>query len=512
MENHQSLFSRFIKALGVAHTSEYTERIFQEYPYKYSLYGLSKLLAKYHVPNEALRLKDKGVISLMDVPFIAEASHDLVIVKRVDKGQVCYDWYGEDITLPADEFVRMWTGVVLIARPDALSAEPEYALHKKANDVERFKSVAFLVCLIGLLTYFGIENAVFSSWGLGLMALSNVVGAYLSYLLLQKQLHVQNATADRICNLWKKSSCNNVLETPAAKLLGTVGWSEVGMAYFVTNVAVCMLCPSWLGYLGVLSVLSLGYAAWSIWYQAVRAHSWCPLCLLVQGVFAVQTINFFSSQLLGGFVYFSIDMGVVALLVCYILFLLLINKLTSQLAETDQVVQWKYKYNSLKAREDVFQALQANQSVYDINQASSLFFGKADASKTITVFSNPYCNPCAMMHKRLNGLLEEDCRVQYVFTYFSEELSNVNKYFIAAYQTLGAEKTWNLLTAWYDGGKSQREGFFKKLHLMKESTLVEQEFHRHEAWRELTHFNATPTLLVNGQQLAAPYQVEDLFY
>lgn len=512
MENHQSLFSRYLKALGVAHTSEYTERIFQEHPYKYTLYGLSKLLAKYHVPNEALRLKDKSVISSIDVPFIAEVSHDLVIVKRVDKGQVCYDWYGEDITLSADEFMRMWTGVVLIAHLDALSAEPEYALHKKTNDIECLKSVAILVCLIGLLTYLGIENAVFSSWGLSLMALSNVVGAYLSYLLLQKQLHVQSHTADRICNLWKKSSCNNVLETPAAKLFGTVGWSEVGFAYFATNVAVCFLCPSWLGYIGVLSVLALVYAAWSIWYQAVRARSWCPLCLLVQGVFVVQTIIFFSYQQWGGFVHFSIHRGVVALFACYILFLLLLNRFTSQLADTDQAVLWKYKYNSLKAREDVFQALQANQPVYDISEASSLFFGKADVAKTITVFSNPYCNPCAMMHKRLNGLLEEDCRVQYVFTYFSEELSNVNKYIIAAYQTLGAEKTWNLLTAWYDGGKSQREDFFKKLHLMIESTLVEQEFHRHEAWRELTHFNATPTLLVNGQQLAAPYQVEDLFY
>lgn len=514
MENHQSLFLRYVKSLGVAHTSEYTERIFQEHPYKYSLYGLSKLLAKYHVPNEALRLKDKSVISSMDVPFIAEASHDLVIVKRVDNGQVCYDWYGEDITLPTDEFMRMWTGVVLIAHPDALSAEPEYALHKKAHDVERMKRIAIFVCLIGLLTYLGIENAVFSSWVLCLMALSNVVGAYLSYLLLQKQLHIQSDTADRICNLWKKSSCNNVLETPAAKLLGSVGWSEVGFAYFTTNVAVCFLCPSWVGYLGGLSVLSLVYAAWSIWYQAVKARSWCPLCLLVQGVFVVQAIVSFSySYQQWRDVWHSfIDIEVVVLFICYALFLLLLNRLTSQLADTDQAVQWKYKYNSLKAREDVFHALQVNQPVYDISEASSLFFGKADASKTITVFSNPYCNPCAMMHKRLNGLLEEDCRVQYVFTYFSEELSNVNKYIIAAYQTLGAEKAWNLLTAWYDGGKSQRDDFFKKLHLTIESTLVEQEFHRHEAWRELTHFNATPTLLVNGQQLTAPYQVEDLFY
>lgn len=50
------------------------------------------------------------------------------------------------------------------------------------------------------------------------------------------------------------------------------------------------------------------------------------------------------------------------------------------------------------------------------------------------------------------------------------------------------------------------------MHLPIDTASVEQEFRLQEAWRELTQFNATPTLLINGQQLAAPYQVEDLFY
>lgn len=118
MKNQQSIFLRFVKALGIVHTSDYTEGIFQEHPYKYSLYGLSKLLTKYHVSNEAMRLEDKNSIEHIDVPFIAEVSNDLVIVKSVNNDQVCYDWYGENITIAKDEFVRMWTGVVLMAHPD----------------------------------------------------------------------------------------------------------------------------------------------------------------------------------------------------------------------------------------------------------------------------------------------------------------------------------------------------------------------------------------------------------
>ena len=64
------------------------------------------------------------------------------------------------------------------------------------------------------------------------MLLVNMVGVYISWLLLQKQMHVENRYADKICSLFKQKDCNNVLETKAAKLFGIIGWSEIGFSYF----------------------------------------------------------------------------------------------------------------------------------------------------------------------------------------------------------------------------------------------------------------------------------------
>ena len=66
--------------------------------------------------------------------------------------------------------------------------------------------------------------------------LLNLFGVYISYLLVLKQLHIQSQYADKICSLFSKSDCNNVLESDAAKLWGFFGWSEIGLGYFSANI------------------------------------------------------------------------------------------------------------------------------------------------------------------------------------------------------------------------------------------------------------------------------------
>lgn len=252
-----SIFSRFIKVLKVPHTSNYTEEVYQENPYKHTLYGLSVLLKKYKVDNVAVRVDDKHELKEEAVPFIAEVSGDLVIVTSINNDKVKYDWYGETITKSLDEFSQIWTGVALLATVDDASQEPNYEEHRKQQNVKKSMHYAVFLSVVVLLLYGGYCNVV--SVNIPQIAL-NIIGLYLSYLLLLKQLHIQSSTADRICNIWKKSSCNDVLETSAAKTIGGIGWSEVGFAYFFTNLCIMCLHPQWYGYLMIISFCSLGYA------------------------------------------------------------------------------------------------------------------------------------------------------------------------------------------------------------------------------------------------------------
>lgn len=175
---------------------------------------------------------------------------------------------------------------------------------------------------------------------------------------------------------------------------------------------------------------------------------------------------------------------------------------------------WKQEFVNLKVQEEVIQSFQQKMPYYDtsVENCSCMVFGNPLALRNITVFSNPYCNPCAKMHDRIKDLPNDNVSITYVMTFFSEKLSDINRLFIAAYLQLGADVTWNLLTEWYSTGKSQGANFFKPFNLNINNERVVKEFSKQLCWRENKPFHGTPTILVNGRELNGPYEVEDYIY
>jgi len=176
----------------------------------------------------------------------------------------------------------------------------------------------------------------------------------------------------------------------------------------------------------------------------------------------------------------------------------------------------KQEINAIKANEKVFDALLTQQSFYEVSKEDSqIFFGNPDADLKITIFTNPFCNPCATMHKRVEKFLQEangDVCVQYIFSSFSPDLDFANKYLVAACLQNERSEFEYIIADWFERGKPLREAFFSDLNLDIEDTQVEIEFQKHEAWREKTKLRATPTILVNGYKLPDNYKIEDLKY
>lgn len=77
-----NIFISFLKSLDVKHTSDYAQKLYEEHPHKYSLYGLSKMLEVYGVVNAGVRVNDRKLDSL-ETPFIAHIGIDFVLVKTV---------------------------------------------------------------------------------------------------------------------------------------------------------------------------------------------------------------------------------------------------------------------------------------------------------------------------------------------------------------------------------------------------------------------------------------------
>jgi len=186
------------------------------------------------------------------------------------------------------------------------------------------------------------------------------------------------------------------------------------------------------------------------------------------------------------------------------------------LSKGGEMEQIKQEINSIKADEMVFKTLLTQQPSYEVSKTDSqIFFGNPDADLQITILTNPFCNPCAKMHKRVENFLKEtkeNVCIQYIFSSFQPDLDFANKYLIAA--CLGKDKATfrKIISDWFEKGKLLKEEFFKDLHLDMNNPDIETEFQKHEAWKAKTQLRATPTTLVNGYKLPENYKIEDLRY
>lgn len=506
MESY-NLFIQLLKVLKIQYTSTYTNEVYQSHPYKNNLFGLQQLLRLYHIESVTLKLNVKEEISKLHPPFIAQVANDLVIVNHQKENEFHYDWYGENIFMKKSDFFNIWSGVILQPIKCGESCEPKYEEHRKTEIYEKTK----FYCLLGLILLLFISSIVF--WGkISLIRLCffilSIIGSYICYLLVLKQMKIPNTNSDRICNILKQGTCQEVLSTSASKI-GGFSWSEIGLSYFITSILFSTFLSNAESSLCWLSLLSIGFVGWSLWYQKFHVKLWCPLCLLVQVVLVMEFL------VCANFGTFIITKNALINL-CFFLFfnllcLLIIDRVCRYVEILKETEKMKYKYAALKNREDVFKCILEKENHYPCNmETSTLYFGNRESKHLVTVFSNPYCNPCAVMHKRLQQLLDVGCCIQYVFNYFNHDLSCTNRYLIAIYQELGESKAWEIFTEWYETGKFKKDDFFKSFNLDYKKVPVEEEFEKHEKWKGITNFTATPTILYNGKEIKNLYSVEDI--
>lgn len=500
--------------MGVKHT-RYADNLYNGHPYKFSLYGLSQMLSEYKVPHAGMKVSDKeSGLKELAVPFVAHAGNEFVLVYKKNSKDVSYLWNGKEIRIGRERFEEIWSGNVLLAEADEESCEPDYERHRRSERWEKLKWFILFVSVAGLCLFVGIKNGLFSSLGLVTLVVLNTAGLYTCLLLLKKQMHVQSEQADKICSLFKKSDCNNILQLKEAKLWGLISWSEMGFGYFVSNLIVLFAVPSLIPYMVLIGAFAILFSFWSVWFQKIKVKQWCPLCLIVQLLFWVLGACYLLFGLIG-----MPAWPVEALLgtACiYALPPLTANLLCEHIGKGMQFQRIRQQMNALKMRDEVVTTLLKAQDYYPVDETDSkILFGNPQANLRVTVLTNPHCEPCGTMHKRIEDLLEkagDRICVQYIFTAFDGDLESSNKELIAVYLHRPLEEATRILHEWYTGGKYEKEDFFRRYPEDWENTEVLKEFNCHQEWKKNTRLTATPTILINGHKLPREYRIEDVVY
>lgn len=506
----KNILEYFLDEIEVPYTKSFADKLYDEHPHKYNMYGLKKMLDVYGVKTLGVRIDSKDLLSL-NYPCILHTYGDFVIGLDCGADTITFLQNAKRITISHDAFKQTWTGNALVVEETTEADEPEYYNHRKEEILANAKVYSIPIMLIlssiiGMVAHIQ-EMELFSIIGL----IMNIVGIFVCAMLMQKQLMGESRYGDRVCNLFNHADCNSILDGPKAKIFG-ISWSEVGMGYFTASILLITLYPESVGTVSIINWIAMFYGVWSIYYQWRIAKSWCVLCVISQiviwliGIIAI--ISCISVPLS-----FNVFSSLLSCIVYGICIMAVHHYATAHTAEEERIRSVQ-KYRALKANSKVAYALIKSGEYYETSlEDSSILFGNKDAKMRVTILSNPHCNPCARMHKRVENLLQisdQAICVQYIFSSFNKELEDSSRYLIYKYFGNTQDKALKEFDLWYSKEKYEYNSILRRNSTLIYTKMIETEMAKHEKWRKRTSLIETPTILVNGYKLPKEYSIEDL--
>jgi uncharacterized membrane protein len=482
------------------------------------------ILRQYKVSTQSFRVEPEQLRDI-PLPFMAHLNYpdrfELVISLKGNEITTINE-EGKKITRQEDVFVKEWDGVAMIAESRADSAEPEHALHQRESAFHRIVIVLTAICLLTLLAsplWINNTNLLTTLLPYWVSILITLFGIVTGLILLLKTFNKTNPMLNKICSLGKNTDCTSILTSKAATIAGVISWSDIGLLYFTGNCIVLLLCPqadakSIILTLWWLNLLSLPYTLFSVYYQWRVAKQWCVLCLTVQALLILQ---FLSLTWLNNHIAAS-DFSLRSIFILLLGFgipasiWLLIKPM---IKENQGIRSLQFKLNRFLGNEAVFyQALQQGQEQVVFPGSLSLVKeGNPNADFMITMITNPYCGPCAAMHKKLEGLLQLFPDELCVATLFAVGDDPADRRWEMAAHTLSLPDSiqGKSMADWFNSSKPDYNIWARKYSVeKKESTKA--ILSEHDFWCKKLAIAATPTLFINGYPLPLEYDAEDLVY
>lgn len=508
-----SILSTFLKLIKVKYTESYLHKLAQTHPNKNNMLGLKQVLYVYGIETEGVKYDDKLLAELV-FPCILHISGGFVVGKDLENDTITYIYEDTEVKKGVEDFCHIWTGHALLPTGDFSTAiEPNYASNRKAEVIKLTgKTLLWIlpVFIWGMIFFSSLLNISFYSC---IDTILEWIGLLLCYFLMEKQIFRKSNYGDKVCSAFHLNNCNDVLFSDKAKV-GILSWSEIGFGYFAARLICRIIIPEAQLALALIGWISMLYGIWSLWQQLKVLHKFCLLCTLVQVVVWIIGVMDMCVITHGVSDFYSFVFDFILVESIIVLSILFTHMVASYYNSEKERMDALWKLNSFKADEDVFLAKLHKQEHYETSEEDShVIFGNKDSRMHITILSNPHCNPCAKMHKRVESLLKscgDKLCVQYILTSFNEDLEESNRFLIASYLQLDTIMSQTIFQQWFDGEKDNAKDYISIIPVDVRVKETEEEMKRHRQWCKKTGITATPTILVNGYLLTDGYEIEDL--
>lgn len=526
---HTQAIQRWLRTIGVNIPISAIDFTLENHPEWPSLLCVSDALNSWKIPNAAAKDAEKKPEQL-STPFLAVTQHPerpFAIVTQVrDKEVTLYqDNYKEATIKSKESFLQQWTGVYMLAEPNAQSglqpAQDAYKNGQWHKIITGITAIA-LLCLMGYHFMPHIWNAVSFTTGLGVAILFvlYIAGLGISSLLLWHEIDKGNPILQKVCTGIAKTNCNAILNSKASKLLPWLSWSEVGFIYFAGG-ALLLAMPAYapwsIAFLAIISVPAVAYPVFSIYYQWRVVKQWCALCLAIQIVLLLQiaTSLLFLFPPDFTFIHFAF---LLPLLIAFGLPGLLWYTLKPLLQRLYTAKQERRAYHRLKFNPDVFEALLKKQKAIQTSvEGMGIHLGDIQAQNTLVKVCNPYCGPCSKAHPKMEKILRthpEKVNGKIIFMVPNEQENKLYKTAIhlTALASYAPSIIEEALDTWYHDEKKEYEMFADKYPLNGEIEKEKANMDNMITWCKENTISYTPTIFFNGHELPSAYDLEDVQY
>ncbi len=509
----------YLRHLGIPVSKEYCKKLIASHPDYPSLLGVSDTMQQLGIPCQIGRI-DQEHLSKIDFPFLIHLeneAHGLVLVKSEN------DLSKDHIDL------EHWKGVVLKAETIDVIADTEHNKQYKNEKLTRIISVLLIISLLGLILVPVIQ--VFS-WIQFALFFTASIGVLFGYLLIAKELGVTFKPVESFCNTSTRVNCDRILSSDGAKILSFFSLSEVVLSYFafqlVLSGIVIPVSDTGTSYLLVLligSILTIPVIIYSIYYQAIKAKTWCTLCMMVNAVLGIQVL-FFGFLFINGAIpiqeiellpfVFSAFLFV-AIASSVILFKSVLTKLKNALS--NEIIA-----NRVKLDPGIFtRQLFSGEKVRTRTLDKEMIIGDENAPVKLIMVANLHCYPCKIAFENVIELINRypnKVSVEFRFLLSRKKLDDeipASTYLIKYWEKYfygkesEQEYTRKLLYDWYSHLNVLQFGslYPDDLAIIKneEDGLDLQHYH----WIKENEINRTPTFFLNGYLFPSKYTINDLY-
>jgi len=515
MENH--LYKIVEKLLSKNKLSFDTEELklqIQSHPSYPSLHAITGVLDHFGIENLALDVpQTKEVFDQLPQNFIAhiktDTEEELVLVSKKNNTIQLFYTNGKRKKTAINDFLKLWSGIVVVTDPEHIEVSNK---QNKSFFIKLFLSLFIALSLYALYAFSSLNKYNTAHF---LLSLS---GVFVSFLLVKHELGLHSASVDKLCTATEKTSCDAVLNSKGAKLLGKLKLSDVSFIYF-TSLSLVWVVSFLSNYqnnstIKLLAIATIPVVLYSVFYQAVIVKKWCPLCLATASILTLQalvTLQFnpfdFNLESKGFLIFASV------FLFAIVVYDVLKNTIKTNInLKKEQIVAYKFKRNP-----SIFNALYQKGSVIGTsipNLKGEIHFGNPNAKAEILLVTNPLCGFCKAKHQQLDKLLmsnSNDFNAIIRFNISTDDKTNtvyrISNILLNIYKSDKAicrEALHQIYTNGVDVTKWLKT--YNKYDSIDNYSILKTE----KEWCTNNQINFTPALYLNGKEYPKEYELTDL--